>query len=409
MCISAPGPITGNYGGEIVAASGNKVHLLSSAGEERPGWPVTFPGAQVVGRAAIGDLNGDGSPDIVAALNTGVAIITADGTVQDLLLGSAAAPSSGVSLSDLDGDGDLEIAVPMSTGRVYLINRDGSDVSGAWPYNTGTGSPIVGVTIAGVETATDPVLCFSTRSGDVFAVNVDGTLLAGYPVAVRVGDDACTEPIIGHVARPNVDRPQLLVGTAGGWMYEWTAQADAPADFPNLYDLQPAQSAVVTDIENDGIADLVITVGRFLYVCDTATDLLTGPMRRWPMAGHDVARTGCTDGPPAQPTGVADPEPQPQQTRVAFAGAAPNPAPGRTTFSFSLPQAASVELGVYDIRGRRVRGFGQQPFTAGEHNLAWDGRDERGATVASGVYVARLIVGEGSASQVVTRQLVIRR
>ena len=70
------------------------------------------------------------------------------------------------------------------------------------------------------------MLCFSTESGSVLAVNVNGRQLAGYPVQVAGGDDASTEPILGRVARPNTARPQLLVGTSDGWLHEWTAQAD---------------------------------------------------------------------------------------------------------------------------------------------------------------------------------------
>ncbi len=86
------GPITGYYAGEIVAASGDQVHVLGSDGEERPGWPVTFPGANAVGRAAIGDVNGDGTPEIVAALSTGVAILETDGTLRDFLPGPPSRP-----------------------------------------------------------------------------------------------------------------------------------------------------------------------------------------------------------------------------------------------------------------------------------------------------------------------------
>ncbi len=164
----------------------------------------------------------------------------------------------------------------------------------------------------------------------------------------------------------------------------------------------------MTDIEDDGLADLVITVGRFLFVCDTNTDVLANPAQRWVMSGHDLARSGCTDGAPAQPTAVGDPEPQPGSTRFAFAGAFPNPAPGRTTFSFSLAADAAVELAVYDVRGRRVRDFGGQEMAAGTHALAWDGRDGSGNTVASGVYLARLVVRRGVERQVETRQLVLR-
>ncbi len=64
-----------------------------------------------------------------------------------------------------------------------------------------------------------------------------------------------------------------------------------------------------------------------------------------------------------------------------------------TQIRYALPQGAHVKLIVYDIHGRQVRVLEDAEKAAGEYVQAWDGKDERGATVASGVYVYRLLAG----------------
>ncbi len=49
-----------------------------------------------------------------------------------------------------------------------------------------------------------------------------------------------------------------------------------------------------------------------------------------------------------------------------------------------------VDLAVYGIDGRRVRVLVQGELPAGEHRLTWNGRDDAGRPVASGVYLIRL-------------------
>jgi hypothetical protein len=65
-----------------------------------------------------------------------------------------------------------------------------------------------------------------------------------------------------------------------------------------------------------------------------------------------------------------------------------------TQIRYALPQSTQVKLVVYDIHGRRVRVLENAEKAAGEYVQAWDGKDERGAAVASGVYVYRLQIGE---------------
>ncbi len=79
---------------------------------------------------------------------------------------------------------------------------------------------------------------------------------------------------------------------------------------------------------------------------------------------------------------------------IAILGISPNPFNPSTTISFSLPSASKMNLAVYDITGRKVRTLMSNHLSAGNHSAVWDGRDNAGRTVSSGVYIARLEAGK---------------
>jgi hypothetical protein len=76
-------------------------------------------------------------------------------------------------------------------------------------------------------------------------------------------------------------------------------------------------------------------------------------------------------------------------TAVFFAPPWPNPTSEETSFRFALPRAGMVSLDVFDQQGRRVRQLVRGILPAGEHRSSWDGRDESGRRVPSGLYFAR--------------------
>jgi hypothetical protein len=79
---------------------------------------------------------------------------------------------------------------------------------------------------------------------------------------------------------------------------------------------------------------------------------------------------------------------------ITFARPSPNPARGPLGLRFTLPEDAAVTLAILDVSGRRVRGLASGSLPAGEHVVNWDLRDADGRPVRSGVYFARLVVGE---------------
>jgi hypothetical protein len=90
---------------------------------------------------------------------------------------------------------------------------------------------------------------------------------------------------------------------------------------------------------------------------------------------------------------------------VSRVGNYPNPFNPQTTISYELGASAPVELAVYDIRGRKVRSLVRGEVQAGYQSVTWNGTDDSGRTVASGVYFYRLRVGD----KIVTRRMVLVR
>jgi hypothetical protein len=78
----------------------------------------------------------------------------------------------------------------------------------------------------------------------------------------------------------------------------------------------------------------------------------------------------------------------------------PNPFNPSTTIAVDLPGAASatqpVNLTVYDIRGRRVRTLIDSDLEPGSHKIHWNGRNDRGESVSSGIYLYTLKTREGT-------------
>jgi hypothetical protein len=72
----------------------------------------------------------------------------------------------------------------------------------------------------------------------------------------------------------------------------------------------------------------------------------------------------------------------------------PNPFNSSTIILFELSKRAEVTLMIYDITGRKIRTLISSAYLAGSHQIQWDGRDDSGNAVASGIYVYRIEAGK---------------
>ena len=78
----------------------------------------------------------------------------------------------------------------------------------------------------------------------------------------------------------------------------------------------------------------------------------------------------------------------------ALAQNAPNPFNSNTVIRFALPQPSQVELTIYNLLGQPVAVLVQGPSAAGTFSVRWDGRDQTGHELTSGVYLYQLRAGE---------------
>ena len=83
----------------------------------------------------------------------------------------------------------------------------------------------------------------------------------------------------------------------------------------------------------------------------------------------------------------------------------PNPFNPSTTIRFSLPEAASVTLAIYNTNGQLVRSLVSGQMTAGQHSVTWNATDDRGTRVVSGLYLYTLKVG----AVILQRKLVLMK
>jgi len=96
-----------------------------------------------------------------------------------------------------------------------------------------------------------------------------------------------------------------------------------------------------------------------------------------------------TDDPLPSPRREA-PQERPPVGNFELAEAFPNPFNATTTIRFSLADPADVSVEIFNLLGQRVRGLFRGPALAGTNSLIWDGANDSGQKVATGVYLVQL-------------------
>jgi len=103
------------------------------------------------------------------------------------------------------------------------------------------------------------------------------------------------------------------------------------------------------------------------------------------------------------PVGIADNTTGTLPTVLALDQNYPNPFNPKTEIWFGLPSDGQVNLEVYDIMGRRVSTLINEKLAAGTHQVIWDGKNDDGLAVSSGMYFYKLTQDDN----VITRKMMM--
>jgi hypothetical protein len=164
----------------------------------------------------------------------------------------------------------------------------------------------------------------------------------------------------------------------------------------------------VFDITNPVVPVLVDKFDTSVYQSETGSDVYNGAYNAYPFAPSGIVYV--SDHPSGLylfsvegHTGPVTPVRDHPAGGVSLAQNYPNPFNPSTTISFVLAARSRAQLFVYDVRGERVRTLVDRDLPAGSHFADWNGLDDGGGAVASGVYYYRLEAGDASA----TRRMVL--
>lgn len=391
----------GPYARGIVAAIGTKCYFLDHRGDRYPGTP-THTLARIATQApAIGDVDGDGRPEVVLAYQEVLAAahIFEPGALFGLYLSTRLSGSP--TLGDFDLDGDVEIVAPLNNGRLHVFDDDGTDLPG-FPFNSSTGSALSSCAVGNLVGNWTPEIVTAARDWTVHMVLADGAEMSGWPVDTG-GWSNYGGPVIGEIESISSD---VVLGSRGSQAWSWSNFGDVNPGWPKALDDNIYRTPALGDIDDDGNLEIILLSQTQLIVLDVGrgTDY---PQWSWPMAGYDPQRTGCYLCTEDLVTPVSDD--LDAVTRVSFAAPSPNPSSGSATFRFAVPGPAVVNLEVFDVRGHRVSMVTREEIGAGNHVASWGGLSDAGTPLASGVYFARLRVQGPGINEELTRKITLTR
>ena len=375
----------------ITATQTGNLIVLNSDNTPYPNFPVSIGGA-VLGPPAIADLNGDGIHEIIVATLNGNLSAINSATGQNLN-GFPVAMQGGtqnpITIANLDADPNPEIIVTTSTsGYILAYNHDGSQF-----FQKAVGGQIkTGAVVADVNNDGNKEIVVIAANGTVYILNADGTDLPNTPVMVNQAVD-CT-PTVARFDGDNY--AGIIFGDTNGRIHSVRADGTESPNFPITVTGNVKISSALADIDGDNDLDIVIPNDTGMFVVDIkrpAQSIEWGCfMGTYNRAGNIYQATPATD--PATP-----------QLLTALSSNYPNPFNPSTNISFSLANPGEVSIQIFNQKGQLVKTLLNSSLPAGNHQLTWNGTDEQGAQVGSGVYFYRMKSGKYSS----TRKMVMMK
>ena len=232
-----------------------------------------------------------------------------------------------------------------------------------------------------VLTGTDGSYTLSSLSPATYQVTAsrDGWTTGQQEVTLSPGQhETGVDFLLTPETQNSVAGPVAATATVDGISLSWDYDP-LELDGCHLYRRQGTESAIRLTVE-----PLIGTAGHITYL-DPGYGLIPGTILHYSFglvrAGEEIGRGS--------------------EVTITFAGQAPaafalypsypNPFNPQTSITFALPRPGHATLRVYDASGRLVRTLLDAPLPAARHRRRWDGTDDSGRRVASGVYYARLV------------------
>lgn len=353
---------------------------------------------------AIGDVNGDGLPDAIIGdlsgnlyfhRNTGMGFIEEAGVLPTISLGGWSVPR----LWDRDGDGDLDLATGNEAGVMRYYQNQGTPTTPNFVETAGF--------FGGIDVGSNGVPSFGDIDDDGDWDFVAGNISGSVACYTWQGFGwVANSTLIGGITTDQNAAPALVDLDADGDLDLVIGDYDGTFSFyRNL-----TYSADVLNPPTNLTAEITQEV---LLIWDPPVEGCTSPFEHYNvyLDGEFVGSTTGTiwnltelapnvaytvfvtadyiagESVPAQLDVMITANDDEVQAPMLLQNW-PNPFKPNTTIGFSVKNGDKATLEIFNLKGQQVRSW--QGFNSGRHDVLWDGCDDTGKQVGSGVYFYRL-------------------
>ncbi|MBK9333014.1 MAG: T9SS type A sorting domain-containing protein [Ignavibacteria bacterium] len=461
FCI-ASGDVDGDGYLDIAIRLINSIYVIDRFGNHLPGFPIVYPAGDVNPLKPINlfDLDNDGKLEIIVSKNNEVNVFNFNGSVrQGWPRYTAGIMRTNPAIGDLNNDGSSEIVAStykvlqsgiVDSSAIRIFKEDGENFTSHWPIYTDSSYFNFGASPSLIINRSNPdstYIIMSTRDYGVGGISLNR--LTKYNIYGEIVDRGFNRVLnsLGTVVIGDVDRDgkhEFSNGAQGnpylalysnnltklsGWPNEgvgehWATPVIGKLAFGNLLNiadnnwsafdpigygnifaynkdgsqlnwspLRPiglVNAISLADLNNDGSIEIIATSSQtfnetYLHVWTIPGIPFTHEDFPWPQYGHDRYRSNQHGFiPPDEPVGI-----QPMNTNVPGSFNLyqnfPNPFNPATSIKFDIAKKGNVRLVVFDILGRELSTLINESLNPGTYQVSFDG-----SGLSSGIYFCRL-------------------
>ena len=283
-------------------------------------------------------------------------------------------------IADFDGDGDLEVAAGNDDGNLYVLHHDASLMV---EYSVGDDIR-GGLAVADLDSDGSLELVFTGYDDHIHvwspSLNAE---LSGWPV--DMGSNSLTGPVTADL--DNDGDLEIVTSTKTGSVYALEHDGSLLDYFPFTVAGNIESSPAIGDLDNDGDFELIFGTTMGLQVLDIKSP--AGDISSWKLHRGNPYRNGYYGLTMAS---VIDEEvlvPDAFYVSKNF----PNPFNPSTSVRINTIEEGKLSVNIYDLSGRMVNMLVNDNVNVGTHKVDWDGTNLYGQLAPTGVYFLQVVSG----------------
>ena len=361
--------------------SSGSLYAITHEGTDIVGFPVNINEKMIAG-PAVGDLDNDGSPDIVIVTwSDNIYAINNIGNVKEgFPVLSTERFSIAPILVDLDSDGDLEIIVGNDSGLLQIFEHTGAEVTS---YDVGEDIR-GGLSISDLDNNGSLEVLF-TGYDDLLHVwsPYEETELDGWPIDLLT--NSVSEPLTADL--DNDGDLEVIAASKNGAFFIFHHDGTSFNSFPTNLNSYIESSLAIADLDEDGDFEIAVGTSNGLHVFDIKTP--KGDIPSWRLHRGNSERSGSLGFTLVKVIDKYSNLPE----KFYVSSNYPNPFNPSTKFKISIIEMNNLVVDVYDANGRIVNSLTNETIGPGLYEVVWDGKNQNGGDMATGVYFIRIQSG----------------